>query len=136
MGLITVKVFDNSIEAHLLKSRLEHENISCYLFDENTVALNPIWNITVGGIKLKIQEKDIEKVRKIITEIENTQILDEENNVLKCSNCESSDLISGFESMKGFRGLLTVFISFALMVFPIHYDTRYKCKKCNFEFEA
>jgi hypothetical protein len=28
----------------------------CHLFDENMVTLNPLYNITVGGIKLKVEE--------------------------------------------------------------------------------
>lgn len=54
MELITLKTFDNSIEAHLMKSKLKSENIVCFLFDENIVGLNPVYNIAVGGIKLKV----------------------------------------------------------------------------------
>ena len=52
MELITVKVFDSGIEAHILKARLESENIPCFIFDENIVTLNPLFNFAVGGIKL------------------------------------------------------------------------------------
>ena len=62
MGLITVKIFDNAFEAHLLKTKLENEGIPCYLFDENIVGLNPFYNFAVGGIKLKISEQDKEQV--------------------------------------------------------------------------
>lgn len=42
MKLITIKTFDNYFEANLLKSKLESENIVCYLFDETLVTLNPL----------------------------------------------------------------------------------------------
>jgi len=42
MKLVTLKTFDNSIEAHLLKVKLESEGIRCFIFDENIVSMNPI----------------------------------------------------------------------------------------------
>ena len=59
--MITLKTFDNSIDAHLLKTKLESEGISCVLFDENIVSLDPLYNMAVGGIKLRIAENDQEK---------------------------------------------------------------------------
>ncbi len=35
MELITIHRCETSVEAHLLKSKLESEGITCYIFDEN-----------------------------------------------------------------------------------------------------
>ena len=51
MPPFTLKIFENPIDAHLLKTKLESEGIDCYLIDENTVSVMPLYNITVGGIK-------------------------------------------------------------------------------------
>ena len=72
--MITIKTFDNPVEAHILKSRLESEGIHCYLFDENIVTLNPLYNQMTGGIKLNIMESDISKANEILTEIEKTPL--------------------------------------------------------------
>jgi DNA-directed RNA polymerase subunit RPC12/RpoP len=132
--LITIKTFDNFINAHILKTRLESEGIECYLFDENITTLNPLYNVTVGGIKLKIKNIDQEKVEKIIKEIDSAEIYDEENKVIKCPRCNSKELYTGFKSMKELKGIIAAIISFALMVFPIYYKTVYKCKECGLEF--
>ena len=79
MALVTIKTFDNSIDAHMLRSRLENEGIGCYLFDENVVSLNPLYNVTVGGIKLKINDFDVEKAQVIINEVEQAPILNDKN---------------------------------------------------------
>ena len=34
MNLITIKAFDESMQAHLVKSKLESEGIDCWLIDE------------------------------------------------------------------------------------------------------
>ena len=53
-----------------MKSKLESKNIMCFLFDENIVGLNPLYNVTVGGIKLKINKSDVDKAISIIEEVE------------------------------------------------------------------
>ena len=48
MGFITIKTFENAIEAEMLKTKLASEGIRAYLFDENITTLNPLLNIAVG----------------------------------------------------------------------------------------
>lgn len=135
MGLITLRTFDNSFEAHLLKTRLESENIQVYLFDENLVGLNPLYNVTVGGIKLKINENDIVKSRNIIEELDQIKLTNEQNEIITCPNCKSEDLIYGFKSMRGTKGVFSAILSIIFMVFPIYFKTVNKCKTCGTEFK-
>ena len=135
MELITLKTFDNSIDAHILKARLENEGIDCYLFDENIVSLNPLYNITVGGIKLKINETNLCKAQEIILEIENTPLTNQKEEVIHCPNCHSTNLYLNHRSMKGISGILSAILAFILSIFPIYFKTVYRCKDCNFEFK-
>jgi len=135
MKLVTLKIFDNPIEAHILKTKLESEEIQCYLFDENTVSINPLYNITVGGIKLKIDENNLSKAQKIINDIENKPFTDENEKVIVCPNCQSKNFYSGYKSMKGLRGVLSIIITFLFGVYPIYFKTVYKCKDCDTEFK-
>lgn len=32
--MVTLKTFDNLVDAHLLKTKLESEGVTCFLFDE------------------------------------------------------------------------------------------------------
>lgn len=136
MEIVTLKVFDNSIEAHLLKTRLESEGINCYLLDDNMVSLNPLYNISVGGIKVRINKNDFEEATAIVREIEGTPITDEHNNVIKCPNCNSTQLYSGFKSVKDLKSFLSTIVSFLFMVLPLHYKTVYRCKECETEFKV
>lgn len=118
-----------------MKSKLESQNIMCFLFDENIVGLNPLYNIAVGGIKLKIKESDLDKAIAIIEEIEKCPLTNDQGELLKCPNCHSEDMYIGFKSMKGTKGILSAITAFLLMVFPIYYRTVYKCKHCGNEFK-
>ena len=135
MVFITVKTFDNSGEAYVLKSKLESEGIKCYLFDENMVSLNPLYNFLIGGIKLNVSKIDLQRAIEVIAEIDNTPIINNDE-ILKCPKCDSTELISGFKSMRGMKGILSTIISFIFLVFPIYYRIVYKCRRCNTEFKS
>lgn len=61
--------FSHTYEAHLYKSRLESEGIACSLDNENLVAANWLYSNAVGGVQVKVQEKDYDKAREILKEI-------------------------------------------------------------------
>lgn len=134
MGMVTLRTYDNHINAHLAKTKLESEGIVCYLFDENINTLNPLYNMATGGIKLKVSSEDLEWAEHIISETEVAKHTDEKDAVISCPSCGSDDLYIGFKSMKGIRGFFSVVVSFLLMIFPIYYKTVYKCKSCGHEF--
>ena len=135
MKLVTLRTFDNSIQAHLLKSKLESEDIACYLFDENIVGLYPLYNITVGGIKLKINEQDVEKATMIIQEFDKAVLLNDDGNTLTCPHCNSTEIYSKFKSMKGAKGLISILVTIILVVYPIYFKTVNRCKECGYEFK-
>ncbi|NMM47663.1 putative signal transducing protein [Marinigracilibium pacificum] len=135
MELVLLTTFDNAVDAHILKSRLESEGVECYLYDENIVGMNPLFSHSVGGIKLMINKKDAENALKILSEIENSPIKDDNDQRVKCPNCGSEDIYDRFKSMQGIKGVLSAIVSFLFMVFPIYYKTVYKCKSCGTEFK-
>lgn len=135
MKLVTVQAFDNAIDLALLKSKLESEGVACYVFDEFTVTINPLLSNGVGGIKLKINESDAEKVSLILREIQVVAAIDEQGTSKTCPKCGSADLYVNFRSMKGLKGFLSMIIMFAFVIYPIYYKNMYKCKNCNHEFK-
>lgn len=135
MKLITLQIFDNPIDLHLLKAKLESEGIRCYVFDEHTVALNPLMSQGIGGIKLKIDENDAEKALLILQKTQVEATLDDRGERRTCPKCGSIDLYVNYKSMKGTKGFLSMVVMFAFVVFPFYYKNVFKCKKCNYEFK-
>lgn len=135
MGLITFKTFDNSIDAHILKVKLESEGIVCYLFDEHIVSVNPLYSNLVGGIKLKINEEDLVHAKNILRELEETPYTNEEDLAVTCPNCQSTKLKSGYKSMRSVGAVISAIVSFLLMIFPLYRKDVYKCLDCEHEFD-
>lgn len=134
MAFVTLKTFDNPIDAHMLKTKLESEGITVYLFDENINTLNPLYNIATGGIKLNIAEADLAQAVAVLEAMDADSYVDGDDNVLQCPSCGSTDLYNNYRSMRGFKGVLSAIVSLLLLVFPIYYRVLYKCKSCGEEF--
>ncbi|PCH99811.1 MAG: hypothetical protein COB81_10110 [Flavobacteriaceae bacterium] len=132
---ITIKVFDNAPEAHVLISKLENSGINCYLHDAFTISIDPLLNQAIGGIKLKVGSNDLDKAVEIINEIEGVPLTDEANNILKCPKCGATDIYANFKSMKGFWGVFYSLVSLVFFMYPLMYKNVYRCKKCEYEFD-
>ena len=65
------------IDCHIIKGRLESENINCYVFDENIIYVHPFRSVAVGGVKLKVESRQVEKAESIIKNIKNHFLQDE-----------------------------------------------------------
>ena len=135
MALLTLKTFESAIDAHLLRSRLSNEGIMSFIFDENIMTLNPLYNITVGGIKLMVPEADYESAMQILSRIEATPFRDENNNIVVCPSCGSGDFYQSFKSFKGLGGTISAVITLLLTIFPLYFKSAYKCKSCGYEFQ-
>lgn len=131
--MVTLKTFDNLVDAHLLKTKLESEGVPCFLFDENIVALDPLYNMAVGGIKLKVAHKDIANASEILRQIEQAHYTNELNEVILCARCKSKN-IGYFRSFRGAKGTLSILSLLLFMVYPIYFRYVYKCKDCGHEF--
>jgi len=73
-SLITIFTSTYPIDCYILKGRLETEGVSCYIYDENIISVDPFRSVAVGGVKLKVQDADVEKAKSIISLMENNQI--------------------------------------------------------------
>jgi hypothetical protein len=53
----------NPLEAHLMKTKLESEDIECFIQDENM----GLFTNAIGGVKLLVREKDAEHAIAILS---------------------------------------------------------------------
>jgi hypothetical protein len=60
MRLVTIAVFASAFIAHLVEGRLQADGIECYVQDEHTLQVNPLYNNALGGIKLQVKEEDVQ----------------------------------------------------------------------------
>ena len=134
MGLVTFKVFNSAMDAHLLKSKLEAEGIRCYLVNELSSTMHLAFLAGGGGIRLQIGEQHVDRAFEIVRKIQKQPHTDDNDIPLTCPNCKSTDIISGINSIKGIRGVLAMLSLFFFMILMIPQKAVYKCNSCNKEF--
>jgi DNA-directed RNA polymerase subunit RPC12/RpoP len=125
---VTVKTFDTSVNAHLFRIELENEGIDSYIYDEETITMDPLLSNAIGGIKVKIDVKDIERTKEFLMKRE------EERNP-PCPNCGSKKIMTNFRSFKSASGVMSAIASFLFTIYPPMFKTVNKCMECNNEFE-
>ena len=69
MSLITVKSAHVGADLLVLKSKLESEGIRCFMRNEFTTQI--MNHLPSFEVELQVSEKDVERVREILNEIEN-----------------------------------------------------------------
>lgn len=75
-NLITVFTSNIPVECHITKGRLETEGVTCFIFDENYVNVDPFKAVAIGGVKLKVLSNNFEKAQIILEGIKNGKLTD------------------------------------------------------------
>ena len=136
--IIVYSTYYNPIEANIVKSRLEDSDIPCFLTDENVATINPLYNQAIGGVKLNVFERDVERINALLAEhefgveLELTNDVDEDK--ILCESCGSDNVSYGQATKKRFSWWVTV-LSFFFIVYPFKANKCYHCYNCGHEFK-
>ena len=151
---ITVLTFTFASEVAIIRGRLESEGITCFVQDELTVQINPFYSNAIGGVKLQVQESDLDKVIEILKETdyikeedlqplkkstrlnkrrENQRVTINEINTT-CPICGSEEIIKSKKA--GWLFLLTSFLLLPFCgIFSPFFQKKYYCFDCKQEFK-
>ena len=117
-------VFEYSTEALLFKSKLDSEGINTLLMDEKTVDSDPLISQAIGGVKLLVHNKDLEKASKIYNTIRRYE-KNKKGEAIHCPNCNSTKILVAEAQRK----------SFFYMLFPIFESRKLICNNCKTIFK-
>ncbi len=60
--------FTHPSELLVLRTLLEAEEIECFVMDELTTQINPLYSNAIGGVRLQVQQKDVAKAITVLKE--------------------------------------------------------------------
>ena len=134
--IVTFESYYDTMLAHIVRTRLEANGIPCFIADENTIGANPLYNQAVGGVKLKVFEKDIEKCRLLLAsdadlhEIDHFETDEDSTTFVVCPFCASTNV--GNTTENNDHGLLSDLMN---LVNPFHSQKNWHCFTCKQDFE-
>ena len=116
-ALITIATFEYPHEAHVIKSKLESEDIYVFLKDELTVQADNFISNAIGGVKLQIKENDVEKALEVLKlfDIKTYEPLEPEKFVAKLDAFTKKIPFLGKVSLEN-RGVIIIIIGLILIV--------------------
>lgn len=133
--LVTIRRYDDPLQAHLARCLLENEEIEAFVADENVVTLNRLWSYAVGRVKLKVKEMDRTEAMRILAEADHLPYHDEHEQVLSCPQCGSTDLTNGVLKPRTLGGWMNFIVAALFMAHPIAMDSGMLCNRCNLIFD-
>jgi len=140
--IVVFESFPDPINAHIVKGLLNSYGIECFLSDELMVTLNVMYGPAIGGVKLHVFEKDVDRIQAILksenSEIELNQSIENEDSKFVCPKCYSSNVSYSTSGMKKFGLWIALIFSFLIMLpfrcYPFTTRKAYHCFECNHEF--
>ncbi|WP_316835889.1 DUF2007 domain-containing protein [Pedobacter nutrimenti] len=132
--IIVFETFYNPIEANIVKARLMDAGIQCFLSDENTITINPLYTQALGGVKLHLFERDADLARNILGETTAAlEVHEEDGQGETCPNCGSPH-VGYVQATKKRFNIVTTVVSLLLLVYPFHARKVHHCFDCLYEY--
>ena len=138
--IVTFESYYDPMLAHIVRTRLEANGISCFIADENTIGANPLYNQAVGGVKIKVFERDLERCREILAtegdlhEQDHFEIDGETNTYVVCPFCASTN-VSNIIINQDEGEWPDMINSISNLINPFHTQKNWHCNNCQNDFE-
>jgi hypothetical protein len=133
--IVTLWKYRDLPEALVARSKLESEDLPCFLADENIVRLNWFLSNVVGGLRLQVMSDDAQSAMELLGEeipVNFTaEEAGEEYRQPECPRCHSRDV--SFEPI--YKGIALAVLW--IMSLPVWLPkSSWKCEDCRHEWKA
>lgn len=123
---ITLRTFDNYIEANIVLNMLRHNNVSCHLKDENTITIDPLLSPALGGIKLMVHQLHAKRAWQLIENAEKAYL-----RTVPCPVCKAHTL-KIISVTKKYRCRWMAVVSMMLNGQLVEKLKVYRCTSCGY----
>lgn len=133
--IVTLESYYDPMLAEIILARLQANGISCFMADDNSIGINPLYNNAMGGIKIKVFERDIEKCREILAEPGDLELTNEpaDETATACPYCHSTNVRYGSATLVKVNWFSVILSSF-FSAFPFYARKAWHCFNCRQDF--
>jgi len=129
--IIVFRAFENSIDANIVKTKLDAYGVPCFLTEENLANLYPGQNSLIFNIRLHLFAKDRDRAQQILEE--GNLILNDEPST-RCPKCHSHRIDRDLP--KKLKPELAFIVNFLLFGILFPNQKVYRCQDCQYEFDT
>ena len=129
MDYVTLRSFDNYIEANIVLNMLRHYNINCHLKDENIITIDPLLSPALGGMKLMVHHAHVARAWDLIDNAEAEYL-----KTVSCPVCKEHALTT-ISVTKKHRSKLGALASMLLTGNSVELTKMYRCTACGYDFK-
>jgi hypothetical protein len=133
--LVTLWRYRDLPEALVARAKLDSDAVRCVLADDNIVRLSWFWSNAIGGVRLQVEDIDVEHATALLAEDIPVGFTAEETGKAypqpECPQCRSRDVT--FEPM--YKGLALLLLN--VLSLPVWIPKKsWKCEDCRDRWEA
>lgn len=129
MSFVSIQSFTNYIDAHIVLGRLKDEGIDCWLKNETTTTIIPVWTTAIGGIQLMVNQEQVKKVGDVLQ-----RMAEEKKSNCICPKCYSHK-VEFINTMRKPVNWLSAVVTFFLGDLALMPEQCYHCFHCGAEFK-
>lgn len=129
MSFVAVQSFSNYIDAHITLGRLKGEGIDCWLKNEATATIIPVWTTAIGGIQLMVNKEQLQRAGLVLQ-----TMAEEKKSHRICPQCLSHN-VEYINTMRKPVNWLSAAVTFILGDLALMPEQRYHCFHCGAEFD-
>ena len=127
---ITVASFSRPMEAHLARTQLEADGITCVVSDEYLVRVDWLLSNAIGGVKLMVPVWEAERAKEILRPRPRLVVVADSAEELICPRCHCDDVYQVNANRR------TIFLFVLLFGFAIPWRSRrWTCKQCGYAWK-
>lgn len=123
MSWRTVRTFSSVIEAQIAQTKLESEEVECFVRDEHLANILMLYTNALGGVRLDVKEQDYDRALEILS------AADAQAEQITCPSCGSDRVVQNDWSWR------LAFLSLFALQLPIPFNKkRRRCEACGRHF--
>ncbi len=130
---VTIARLTTATDAHILRARLESEDIPALVADEHLVTANWFLSNAIGGVRVQVPQSYVQRAEQTQKDLDagNYALSEPEEDVKHCPKC-GSEQIGHFN-----RSRKVSFLALFFFQLPLPFNSNaYKCKACGHVWTA
>jgi len=132
--IIILRTYYDPMLAHIVRTRLEDNGIPCTL-DDSMMSVYPVYSNPLGGIKMRIFERDKAKAEAILAEDSELHVEDitDTDTTVVCPYCGSNNVRNAL-TVPDDANVFTRIVSAVANALPFDKEKDWHCFNCGKDF--